>query len=59
MAELTSGRHVFMAGDRTLQRSPLAPELIRRPPVPARVGELAPNDLALVENGERRDSKTG
>jgi hypothetical protein len=56
---LTSGRHVFMAGDRTLQRSPLAPELIRRPPVPARVGELAPNDLALVENGERCDSKTG
>lgn len=53
---LTSGCHALVARDRALQHSPLATELIRRPPVPAGVWELAPNDLALVYKGERRDS---
>ena len=48
-----------MSRDGTLERPPLAPKLIRRPPVPARVGELAPGDLALVESGDRRDSMVG
>ena len=56
MVVLTSGCHALVARDRALQHSPLATELIRRPPVPAGVRELAPNDLALVYKGERGDS---
>ena len=53
---LTSRCHTLVARDRALQHSPLATELIRRPPVPAGVRELAPNDLSLVYKRERRDS---
>lgn len=53
---LTSGCHVLVTRDRALQRLPLATELICGPPVPARVGEFAPNDLALIFKRERRDS---
>jgi hypothetical protein len=52
---LTPRCHIFVTGNGALERPPLTPELIRRPPVPARVGKLAPDYLALVENGDGRD----
>jgi hypothetical protein len=56
MVMLTSGCHALVGRDRAFQRLPLATELIRRPPFPAIIGEFAPNDLALVYKGDRRDS---
>jgi len=56
MDSLTPRCHVFVSGDGALERPPFTPELIRGPPVPARVRKLAPDYLALVENGDRRDS---
>lgn len=53
---LTTRCHLFVSGDGALERPPFTPELIRGPPVPARVRKLAPDYLALVENGDRRDS---
>lgn len=53
---LTSGCHFFVSRDGALDCPPLASELIRRPPVPAGVGELAPDDLALVKRRDRCDS---
>ena len=53
---LTPRCHLFVSGDGALERPPFTPELIRGPPVPARVRKLAPDYLALVENGDRRDS---
>jgi len=53
---LTSGCQFFVSRDGALDCPPLAPKLIRRPPVPAGVGELAPDDLALVKCRDRCDS---
>jgi hypothetical protein len=50
---LTSRCHFFVFRDGSLDCPPFASELIRRPPVPARVVELAPDDLALIESEYR------